>query len=94
MPTTQKTNWKRITPNLTWPTANAPLAEPTEAQADEAAREGCTRCKCLLMSDAKFYDEDDRPLCGDCYQELYAERDRADEKWQRADLEYDRRRGT
>jgi hypothetical protein len=53
----------------------------------------CTQCECLVNK-VVLYDEQDRPLCRDCYRDLYAERDRADEKWIWADARIDRRRGT
>jgi hypothetical protein len=54
----------------------------------------CHHCQSVIQpGDKEFEDEDGNPLCWECYAELYAERDRADEWLQRGDILYDRQRG-
>ena len=55
----------------------------------------CTECQCFEVGGMSVVkDGKEQWICLDCYRELYAKRNKDDEKWQAADIAYDRARGT
>jgi hypothetical protein len=53
----------------------------------------CYHCDSVTPDGESIQVDEDGPLCQDCYRELCGERDRADERWQQGDIEFDRQRG-
>jgi hypothetical protein len=76
---------------------NTPILGAIE-QAQEAIAKAepplvCHHCQSVIHPGDKEFEDEDGPLCWECYGELHGARDAADAWWRRGDIEYDRSRG-